>query len=595
MADNSSGWMDFAQRSREDGGLGLERHQASGLVGNLQNESGAALPAWGPSGDNGSAWGTAQWRGDRLEALKAHAAENGLDYKTPEAQQAFMRREFDGSENKSYRALQAATTPEDAATAVNTLYERSADRSGKRERSARQLYDGTDGPTAIESAMGRTRSQGSQPMAYADTQPALAPQVPPGALQAGGQPVTPNFWDKFGQMLQDVAPGIAQDPAHAQVLEQVAAASRPKLPAAGTWSQSIDPKTGVGTMLHSTTGQRMTFQAHAPQDDAAKWGIIQAADPAKGTPAVYGYPPSKEDAAAKAVAANTPEAKAAAEAQAASDAQLSSLSGKDFYDALAAKDKGYADRVKATVEGRADLPTGKAAQAGTPGAKFVQDVMQYDPTYEQGNAKARTLLRQQYETSSAPNSPSNMIKVSGTAMHHGGLLSDNIEAFKAFNDHHDSAIPYGSWALNSIHNSQLAGQSTPEAQAYAAAVKQRENYGDEVAKFYGGGPAGEHAKKRALENLDFAKSLPELRAIMAGDMDMIHGKAATLQDAWRTGMRGSTAVPDFPVISQESQDHVEKIKSRYEKTKDGNYTAPGEKSAAKPATGSFKDVPWSLK
>lgn len=582
MADNSPDWMSFAQRSRDEGGLGLRPHQAAGLVGNLQNESGPEVTPWGPSGDNGSAWGTAQWRGDRLEALKAHAAENGLDYKTVPAQQAFMRHEFDGSENKSYKALQATTTPEEAATIVNTQYERSADRSGNRERAALKL-------------------SGSQPMAYADTQPALSPQVVPGALQNGGQPIAEDKYSwlaQLGQTLKDMSPGIAQDPAHAQVLEAAAAASRPAKVAAGTWSQSIDPKTGVGTMLHSTTGQRLTFQAHAPQETESRYGIVKAADPSKGLPAQYGYPPTREEAAAAAAAANTPEAKAAADATAAAAAERSSLSGQPFLDNIAASnpDKGYAARVKATAEGRADLPTGKAAQAGTPGAQFVQDVMQYDPTYEQGNSKARTALRAQYESSSAPNSPANMIKVSGTAMHHGGLLSDAIENFKSFNDHHDSAVPYGSWALNSIHNSQLAGNTSPEAQAYAAAIKMRENYGDEVAKFYGGGPAGEHAKKRAIENLDFAKSLPELRSIMASDMDMIHGKAATLQDAWRTGMRGSTAVPDFPVISEESQGHVDKIKSRFDQTKEaGSYVGPGEKKTAKPATGAFKDVPWSYK
>ena len=322
--DNTDSWMGFAQRSRDDGGLGLQPHQAAGLVGNLQNESGSGVPAWGTTGDNGSAWGTAQWRGDRLDNLKRYSADNGLDHRTVEAQQAFMRHEFDTSENSSYKALQAAQTPEAAATAVNTQYERSADRSGNRERSARQLYDGTDGLTAIDNAMGRTRSTGSQAMAYAApdpnaVQPALNQQQPQGALTAGGQPVADKSWletiadniknnfsgGNIGQTLKDMAPGIAQDPAHAQVLEAAANATRPAKPVAGTWShitlpngqiarinsvqgvpQVMDPKTGAWTPASGN---------YADNEKKTGWGIIKAADPSKGTPAEYGFPPSKEE------------------------------------------------------------------------------------------------------------------------------------------------------------------------------------------------------------------------------------------------------------------------------------------------------------
>lgn len=105
-------WLTWAQQPREQGGLGLAPHQAAGIVGNLVHESGQDLSPWGPTGDNGTAWGTAQWRGDRLARLKQLP-----NYQTVEGQQAFMREELDGSENKAYRALQAAKTPEEAAHA----------------------------------------------------------------------------------------------------------------------------------------------------------------------------------------------------------------------------------------------------------------------------------------------------------------------------------------------------------------------------------------------------------------------------------------------------------------------------------------------
>lgn len=267
MADNTSSWLDFAQRSRDDGGLGLEKHQASGLVGNLQNESGSGLSSWGPTGDNGSAWGTAQWRNERLDGLKAHAAENGLDYRTPEAQQAWMRKEFDTTHSKAYDALRASATPEDAATAVNRMYEISADRSGNRERSARSLFDGSPAVTAIQSAMrGQPRST-AMGFAPDETTPgALSPEQ--GVLSNGGKN---SFLAKLGDALVGMAPGIAQDPEHAKALQAVAAASQKTAAAQGTWSMgAVDPKSGRGVMTNSLTGQQIIKQIHAPQPDKAE-------------------------------------------------------------------------------------------------------------------------------------------------------------------------------------------------------------------------------------------------------------------------------------------------------------------------------------
>jgi Phage tail lysozyme len=282
MADNATSWMDFAQRSRDEGGLGLEKHQAAGVVGNLVNESGEDLPAWGPSGDNGTAWGTAQWRGDRLEALKAHAQANGTDYRTPEAQQAFMRHEFDTTENPAYQAILAAKTPEDAATAMNTRYERSADTTGHREARARQFYDGpTDGPTAIQHAM---RSPQGQAMGFApddNSQGALSPQVPPGALSAGGAPPSQPTWlDALGQTLMNMAPGIAQDPDHAKALASVAAAQQKVAASQGTWSTEYNPVTGIATQTNSLDpSQRRQFRYAAPKPEKVeKDPVQQAAD-----------------------------------------------------------------------------------------------------------------------------------------------------------------------------------------------------------------------------------------------------------------------------------------------------------------------------
>jgi len=136
---NVQSWYDFARKPLEAGGLGLTHEQAAGKVANLQAESGQNIKPWGVTGDNGTAFGAAQWRGDRFSGLQKYAAERGLDYRSTEAQQGFMRQEYLGPENRAYKALTAAQTPDQAATAINRFYERSADRTGGREANALRL------------------------------------------------------------------------------------------------------------------------------------------------------------------------------------------------------------------------------------------------------------------------------------------------------------------------------------------------------------------------------------------------------------------------------------------------------------------------
>jgi hypothetical protein len=239
-SSNASSWLNFAQRSRNEGGLGLAPHQAAGLVGNLVNESGQDLNPWGPSGDNGTAWGTAQWRGDRLAGLRQHAAANGMDPRTIEAQQSWMRHEFDTTENKAYQALTSAQSPEDAATAVNRLYERSADTTGGRERSARALmaqFGGDTAPGALTSSYAPTESKASMPALSTDN------TLGQGALNASdGDPVASALMG-MGAAISGI-----NNPEQAKVLAAQANATKKT----GTWSHSIMPNGQI--MLSNSNG-----------------------------------------------------------------------------------------------------------------------------------------------------------------------------------------------------------------------------------------------------------------------------------------------------------------------------------------------------
>jgi hypothetical protein len=249
-SSRASSWLNWAQQPREAGGLGLAPHQAAGVVGNLVKESGDDLPAWGPTGDNRTAWGTAQWRNERLDRLKQMYPDN---YQTVEAQQAFMRHELDTTHNKAYQALQAAQTPEEAATAFNRLYEVSADNTGGREKAARQFMaqfgGGTSSaePGALTSAFAPTESKSSSMPT-----PALSADetLGPGALALAPPQ------DKMaviGQALSGMGSSLAgiSNPDQAKAITAQALAMQKQGVDQGTWSHIQTFPNGTAMYVNS--------------------------------------------------------------------------------------------------------------------------------------------------------------------------------------------------------------------------------------------------------------------------------------------------------------------------------------------------------
>lgn len=102
-------------------GRGYTKEQAAGIVGNLIAES--RLTPSGAVGDNGTAFGIAQWRGERLTRLKRFAAANGKDWQDFQTQLAFVDMELQNHETAAYHALKSAKTV-DEATAAFIGYER---------------------------------------------------------------------------------------------------------------------------------------------------------------------------------------------------------------------------------------------------------------------------------------------------------------------------------------------------------------------------------------------------------------------------------------------------------------------------------------
>lgn len=111
-------------------GQGLAPHQAAGIVGNLQGESGQGLNPnavnKGDGRDGSDSIGIGQWNGPRAEALKAYAASKGANWNDLGTQLEFLHSELQGPEKRAYAALQASTTPEEAGRAF-MAYERPKD------------------------------------------------------------------------------------------------------------------------------------------------------------------------------------------------------------------------------------------------------------------------------------------------------------------------------------------------------------------------------------------------------------------------------------------------------------------------------------
>lgn len=97
--------------------------QAAGVVGHLVQESG--VRADGPSGDNGTASGMAQWRGERLTRLQRFAAAQGKDWRDFDTQVDYIDMELRNHETEAGKRLQASTTVEQAVEAFMG-YERPA-------------------------------------------------------------------------------------------------------------------------------------------------------------------------------------------------------------------------------------------------------------------------------------------------------------------------------------------------------------------------------------------------------------------------------------------------------------------------------------
>ncbi len=102
--------------------MGWTPEQAAGIAGNLQHESGGFNP--GATGDNGSAYGLAQWHPDRQSEFKKFTGKD-IRGSSMDDQLKFVNYELTkGNEEAAGDKIRATKTSEEAALATRRYYER---------------------------------------------------------------------------------------------------------------------------------------------------------------------------------------------------------------------------------------------------------------------------------------------------------------------------------------------------------------------------------------------------------------------------------------------------------------------------------------
>ena len=116
---------------------GLTREQSSGILGNLQAESGLNTDIWG---DNGTSYGLAQWHKSRYTNLFNFAKAKSKPVNDLDTQLEFLWHELQTSHNSAYKNLLATSTPEQAAEVFAKQFEKMKTYSTVREKYALKHY-----------------------------------------------------------------------------------------------------------------------------------------------------------------------------------------------------------------------------------------------------------------------------------------------------------------------------------------------------------------------------------------------------------------------------------------------------------------------
>ena len=144
--------------------LGWKRHEAIGIIGALQGESGLGLDPKAV-GDNGAAIGIAQWHPDRQANFKKRFGKDIREASRDEQLQ-FVDWELRNTERAAADAIRATTNNQMAAKAATQKYLRPNPKDDEKNVATRQgyaaaLFGATGGLSGSESALGSVNTVGA--------------------------------------------------------------------------------------------------------------------------------------------------------------------------------------------------------------------------------------------------------------------------------------------------------------------------------------------------------------------------------------------------------------------------------------------------
>ena len=588
MTPNAKSWFNFATRPVADGGLGLSQAQAAGKVANLQAESGANITPWGVAGDQGTAQGSAQWRGDRLRNLVEFSKANGMDYRTTEAQQAFMRHEYlgdpnagagGGSEGKAYAALSATRSPQEAATAVNRYYERSADKSGRREAGAARLNgsnvpSGT--PVVAQGNMPSSAFSARPPLSAAMVDPNASPldNAPwpqgnvgapaPGAVAAGA-PAPP-----LQTAAVPAAPVVASDAPEAKVVQNLvsgqpaaaAGVNREQLAqmyrnpitrplATAILQKQLDPgswsyhPTSDGTIIAANNRTNEVKVVYKSEDTAKDYTIEKRTRP-DGTEEFVRIKKTGPEGPIGGGGAETP----AIDPTITGDAFLSQL------------DPARANTVKSIAEGRQQPPSGFALKNPKVLA-LLRDVAQYEPGFDLTLWKSRNAM----QTSATSGKIGQNIASFNTAIGHLGDLEKSINGLE-----NTGFTPYNmaaNWA-RAKYDPKFAGKIKDFESAKTAVV-------DELTRAFRGTGGNVHDLVAWEKNINAADSPEALRAVTKQVVALLDSRIEALGDQYQRGMQHTVPKDMHDLLSPKAKNTYQRLV-----TGTGETSAPAAAAAAAP-------------
>jgi hypothetical protein len=230
-----------------------------------------------------------------------------------------------------------------------------------------------------------------------------------------------------------------------------------------------------------------------------------------------------------------------------SDAVRRGVQGEDLYNYLPVERRNL---IKQMIGG--EMPPATLASRGV-GAAAQQQLLQIatmiDPNFSPTLWQARSQMVKQL-TGTGPSTLGGQIDIGNTAIDHLTRAAKIAESLGNTN----FGGPWLSHTINTLRNNL----STDQAAKVAALQDAAQHYGQEITKFYAGGPGGEAERSRFLSALDGAKSGKEIASVIEAEADLMQGRVRQYEDQIRTTL-GETGVKKYPVIKPESEGNLRTI------------------------------------